>query len=183
MMGLTSSGKSFQAELIANKLNLKHICGSSLLLEKLNQDDSSKEHWWFTEKGVHIDAQRDKSKIDEDIDNTLLGIAEKQDNFIMESWTVPFLYQGNDAIKIYLNPPAESRIKMALASKEDKSLKDTEILKGINNKDLTSMKRFKELYDIDIFSTNGFDIIMDNSLLKPSQTHEILISFINQVKK
>ncbi len=182
-MGLTASGKSTQAKRIAHFYGLKHYCGSVDLLRRLNHNDSNKSHWWFNEEGQNIELERDQADVDLEVDERLLEIANTEDDYIFESWTTPFLYGRNDAIKIYLNPPLESRSKMAWNSKIEKSLSIESLVNGIKNKDTKSRDRFAKLYGIDIFSTIGFQIVLDNSLLAQAQTSLILLQYISFFQK
>lgn len=180
MMGLTSSGKTYQSKRIAEHFHLKYVSGSSLLLHKLSQGEDMVRHFWLEEKGKELDERRDATSTDKHVDEILLNKARTCDNVIFDSWTLPWLYDNDDAVRIYLNPTTNARAQMAFCSKQDKHFTTDELRKRITEKDECSRCRFLAMYGFDIFDKSPFHLVFDNSNLQPDETTDKIIDWLQQ---
>ena len=134
VMGLTASGKSSQAAQLARFFGLEHISGSDTLLSKLRFKDTKSHHFWFDEDGKSLNQKRDNSDIDKKVDEYLLELAHSKTNLVFDSWIVPYLYNKDDALLIYLTSSLKARAKMAFESKQDTSfaLEELELYRNVN---------------------------------------------------
>jgi cytidylate kinase len=178
--GLTACGKSYQGKLLAKALSLEYICASALLLKEIGKsssiviNDSCKSHEWLNEDNIkNVELYRDDIKLD----NLLLQLA-CNDNIVLDSRTIPYLYKGSDAIKIYLNSPLDDRAVISYYSKSEKPFSIDELKEKICLKDSQDYDRFKKVYNNDICDTSAFDIVLDNGRLKPEETHHKLLELI-----
>lgn len=177
LMGLTASGKSFQAKGIASHFGLKYVSASGLLLERLDFIDNIKDHFWLESTGQNLNEMRDNSAVDKVVDIELLTVAEQNTRLVFDSWTLPWLYTGNDMLRIYLNPSIEARARMAYYSKQNKKYSMDELMALIDLKDSASRERFLKMYDFDITSFDIFDLVFDNSHLQAQETLAQLIQY------
>jgi len=176
--GMTACGKSYLAKKIARKFNLEYISGSDFLL-KMAGFVPEGDHFWINEFGEQLTEERIRnSEIDRDSDEFILQIAKTKEDTIFDSWTLPWLYEGDDLYKIYLEANLEARAKIAYGSRERKPYTLSDIKERIRKKDEDSANIFRELYGIDISDYSFFDLIVDNSELKPGKTYKILLNGI-----
>ncbi|NIO22674.1 MAG: hypothetical protein GTN38_01450 [Candidatus Aenigmarchaeota archaeon] len=176
--GMTASGKSYQAKKIAGKFNLEYISGSDFLLEMAGFLPEG-DHFWISELGEQLTEERIRNpEIDRKADELILQKAITKEDVIFDSWTLPWLYKGGDLYKICLAANLEARAKIAYGSRERKPYNLSEIRERIRKKDEDSAKIFWERYGIDISDHSPFDLIIDNSELKPGETYRILVNDI-----
>jgi len=178
-MGLSASGKTFQAKRISEHFGLRLVCGSDILSSKFPIKPDPARHDWLGDSGRLIEKFRDNTDLDRATDDYLLELARVTDNIIFDSWTVPWLYKERDLIRIYLNPTIDARVLMAIHSRDVTPYSETEMRLNIQKKDESSRVRFKQLYEFDCFSVKGFDIIFDNSESNPNETSDALIKRLN----
>jgi cytidylate kinase len=180
VMGMTASGKSSQAQTIARHFGFPYLSGSETLLRLSRITEARDRHFWLGPSGAEMDALRDSSSVDLDTDTSLLRQCTDLNFVVSDSWTLPWLYTGADALRIYLDSPLAARGQMAYVSKLDKGIDEIALRELIKHKDETSKTRFQKLYGFDITSKSGFDFVLDNSLNTPEQTSQILIELVNQ---
>ena len=159
--GVAGSGKSTVAKLIAKKLGYKHYSMGDL------------QRKYALEKGITIEELgRQEAKddsIDKEVDAYQTKLAEKEDNFVIDSWLG--FYFIPKAFKIFLkcsDEEAAKRIFKAVKKGErNKSERKTEnIEKQIQiNKERreTNRKRWKKYYGIDFMDTKNYDLIVDTT--------------------
>jgi cytidylate kinase len=181
VMGLTACGKTRQAKNIAEHFGMAYISGSQVLLSELKFEDNSTDHFWLESVGKNLNMVRDLTELDRYVDNLLLSKAVNENNLVFDSWTIPWLYSGLDAIRIYLKPSLDFRATLAYNSKTNKSLLKDDLKELITIKDEESRTRFLKLYGFDIYDTSIFDIVFDNTLLEKQQTSEMLIQRITEI--
>lgn len=176
--GLTASGKTYQAKRIAAEFGLEYVSGSNILLQ-IAKVVPVGEHFWVNEFGLQFREQRTKELcIDRKVDELILQIAETKRDVIFDSWTLPWLYKGDDLYRIYLAATLEARAKNAYFSRDTKPFSINELQERINEKDEANVKLFRELYGIDITDPSVFELIVHNSDLEPEEVSQILITTI-----
>ena len=144
--GYSASGKSYLAKNIANHFGYKCIYPSYILKEfyknneKPNIYKTKMNTGWYDKSNMDKLRQQDPS-LDKKLDKYLLEIIEKEDNLVIDSWTLPYL--TNKGIRIWLKTSLEERGKR-LALRDNVSF--NEAIKIIKRKDNTSINLFKKLY-------------------------------------
>ncbi len=151
--GFSGSGKSYLAENLGKRLKGYKVVHSSAIFKQLQAKqkiDSSKtkmnKGWYefsnFTEK-----RKKDES-LDLRLDKYLLELIKKEDNIIIDSWTLPYLTKKG--IRIWLIAGKEERAKR-LSLRDKISYK--EAIEVVKKKDAFSIKQYKKLYGFK-FGTN-----------------------------
>jgi len=176
IFGLTASGKTSQARLLSQALNIPYLSGSTMLLERLKKQDSTKTFVWLGAPGKDIECLRNKSNVDRETDVCLLDEAKRLGVFVSDSWTLPWLFK-EPSIRIHLRPSLSSRCQMAHGSKTEQSI-PADIEAELDKKDKTSRDRFKSLHGFDIFETSHFDMALDNAPLNQDQTSALVLQYV-----
>lgn len=180
IFGLTASGKSRQALAMASCLKYQYISATDKLLNITGININPESHFWLEEDGRRINQMRDEKPIDYLLDRQLLDLVSNSNDVVTDSWALPWLYDGSDAVRIYLKPSLSSRAIMAFYSRERKKYSVAELIPMIDEKDKYTREKFLKLYDFDIFDTSRFDLVLDNFILAPFQTTSLLCSYITQ---
>ncbi len=150
--GLSGTGKSEVAEMIAKHYSIKCIHSSGIMkqvFEKKEIDAEKAEKnigFYESDQGTTLFEKRLGSKsIDEKVDKKLLEIIE-DDNVVMDSWTMPWL--SKKGIKILLTADFDVRAER-LASRDKLELDEAK--KRIQDKEEKSRKIYQDLYGFDVF--------------------------------
>ncbi|MCR4335446.1 MAG: cytidylate kinase family protein [archaeon] len=148
--GFAGSGKSSLADSLGKKLEIKVVHASSLLREMSTQGISALENaspekiqdWWESSEAKEFMKKRQKNgSLDRALDEKLKKIADKG-NVILDSWTMPYLYNGK-AFKVWLDASAEVRAKR-VASRDN--LNYEVVLAKIKTRDLETKALYERLY-------------------------------------
>lgn len=176
--GLTGTGKSTVAKEVAGHLGLEYISGSAILRTMLGKPAFQS---WESQNGIEmIKARIQKPTADKKTDAELLSIATKKDNIVIDSWTIPWLYKNNDAIKVYLTADFKERVKRVQV--RDK-IDEATAAKFVKQKDELTAKLYKKIYKIDIFKPEGFHLVIDTTREDPAVISEIIARYaLNYVR-
>ena len=161
--GMTASGKSTVARKVAEKYGLRLYSGGDAL-KTLAIEAGYKplsRGWWESEEGLRFLQQRLRDPdFDKKIDMKLLEYA-KHGNVVLDSWTMPWLFDGS--FKIWIDASKEVRVRR-LAERDGVSLKKA--LEILEEKEKTTKTIYKKLYGFRLgedFSV--FDLILDTDKL------------------
>ena len=177
--GLTASGKSTVARMLAKRYNLNYYSGGGMLKEVAVEMGYSPggEDWWGTEDGKRFLKERLRNfEYDRIVDQRLLKKAE-EGNVVLDSWTMPWLLDFG--FKIWIDAPLEVRAERL--SRRNKIPID-EALKSLKEKDETTRKIYKELYGINLgFDFSPFHVVIDNSNLNVEETFSVLCEVLDRI--
>src|SRR3989338_4289699 len=137
--GLSGSGKSGVAEIVAKKLNLRLIHTSGILRQlfekKIEEIDLQKglknKGFWESNEGKKLYKQRlegiskKEKSVDELLDEKLLKEIEKG-NVVMDSWTMPWL--SKKGLKVWLK--TSNKVRGKRLAKRD-NLSEKEVMKRV----------------------------------------------------
>lgn len=162
--GLTACGKTYHAQRIAESFDLKYISGSNLLLAlkgfKVDID-------WLSDHAAEFLKERQGDfSLDTCVDDKLLHWVRTEDGIVVDSWTLPWLYRGEDMLRIYFDMDLEARASKAFESGKHTPLTFDQIRDRIRQKDEISASLFRTLYGIDIFDKSAFDLIIPPTCIK-----------------
>jgi cytidylate kinase len=165
--GLSGTGKSTVAKILAKKLNLKYVSPSQLLI-KLSGRDDDRKGFMESEKGMKFMEEREKDhSLDKKLDDLMLQTLE-EDNVIVDSWTMAYLYKKG--LKVWLHCSYEERIRR-VAEREGKNKEEVE--KYVIEKEKRTFSLFKKLYGIE-FDWKKYHLIINSEFFSPEEIAEII---------
>lgn len=176
--GLTGTGKSTIAESVANKLKLKYFRSSMLFREFAGKD--TKTIGWWEKEGLNFIKERADSDIDEKFDKYLLDLADREENFVIDSWTLPWLYK-EQGLKILLTCPADVRVNRVM-TRDSISLDAAK--KSVAEKDHKTRLLFLQKYAFDITKElNVFDLIINTQYLSKDDEIKLICEYAKKYKE
>ncbi len=119
-------------------------------------------------------AEKDE-EIDRKVDQRMLDRAEG--GMILEARLTGHLLDSSEkeAVKVWLEAPLEVRVER-IADREDE--KDIEKVKRkVVEREKSEEKRYREYYDIDLFETSFYDMILDTERNDPDEIVEKIIGW------
>ena len=180
--GDLGSGKSTIAKKIAEKLNIPRYYAGQFFREMAK------------ERGLTVIELAELAKKDDSIDKATDAkareLAEKTDDFVIETRTAQYFLPNS--IKIYFKvSPGEGarRIfqetqKNDFRENEDDGMKTIEEVELSNKKRMsTDIDRYKKYYNIDISDMKNYDFILDTTSLTPDEVFEKTLDYIKSDKR
>jgi CMP/dCMP kinase len=176
--GFSATGKSCVVESIAKDLNLKIIHASDILKQisigkvkdSISIENTKMNTGWYENSNLDL-IRKKNDNLDLELDKFLLNYVRKNDNFIIDSWTLPYLYKKG--FKIWLKADVIERIKRM--SKRD-NIDYEQASKLINKKDNFSKNKFKKLYNFELGKDlSNFDYIIDTTNLSIKEIKEKIL--------
>mgnify|MGYP001371794742 CR=1 FL=1 len=174
--GRIGSGKSTVASALAKKLKLRHLSTGDAM-RKIAE-----------EKGItpvelgHL-AEKDPS-IDKMIDSKAEEWGEKEDGFVMDS-RLAFHFIP-DSIKIFLDVSLDVAAKRIFAQKRAEEKENISLIatkEKIKEREVSELKRYRQMYNLDYTQHSNFDLVVDTSELDVSQIVKKIIDFLKKNEK
>jgi len=177
--GLPGCGKSTVAKKLAQKYRLKYISGGDALKELAVEAGfkPSGEDWWETEEGRRfLNKRLENPDFDRRVDEKLIEAA-KQGNVILDSWTMPWLF--DEGFKIWLDASLE--VRASRAAKRDKiSLEKAKEL--IMEREEKTREIYRRLYGFKLGEDfSPFHIILDTDKLDADEAFQTLCMIIDRM--
>ncbi len=177
--GLPGCGKSTVAKKLAQKYRLKYISGGDALKELAVEAGfkPSGEDWWETEEGRRfLNKRLEDPDFDKRVDEKLIEAA-KQGNVILDSWTMPWLF--DEGFKIWLDASLE--VRASRAAKRDKiSLEKAKEL--IMEREEKTREIYRRLYGFKLGEDfSPFHIILDTDKLDADEVFQTLCMIIDRM--
>jgi len=177
--GLPGCGKSTVAKKLAQKYRLKYISGGDALKELAVEAGfkPSGEDWWETEEGRRfLNKRLEDPDFDKRVDEKLIEAA-KQGNVILDSWTMPWLF--DEGFKIWLDASLE--VRASRAAKRDKiSLEKAKEL--IVEREEKTREIYRRLYGFKLGEDfSPFHIILDTDKLDADEVFQTLCMIIDRM--
>ncbi|PIU22417.1 MAG: hypothetical protein COT14_01295 [Candidatus Diapherotrites archaeon CG08_land_8_20_14_0_20_30_16] len=177
--GLTGTGKSTIAKAIAEAMNYEYISISKLLREFAGKD-SKQNGYWTHKEGLEFNDERLKTDIDEKFDKYLLNIIDKKDDFVIDSWTMPWLY-NEPSLKIYLKCPFGVRTNRIML--RDK-LTEEDAKSAVRKKDGDNKKIYLTKYAFDITKDfEPFDLMISTQYFDAKGIILYILNYVKTVEK
>lgn len=181
--GLTGSGKNTLGELLAKELKLPLICPTF-------KDLAKKEG--ITLMDFQKKAEKDSSideKFDEELKNQINATGY---DCVVTTWLGPWVVDHDKrggsppgalcsgipnppVFRIYIFAHLADRIERV--AKRD-GISEEEAEKHIEQRDAQNRKRYKKVYDIDIYDTTDFDICINSGKFSKEKVKELALSAI-----
>ena len=177
--GLPGCGKSTVAKKLAQKYRLKYISGGDALKELAVEAGfkPSGEDWWETEEGRRfLNKRLEDPDFDKIVDEKLIEAA-KQGDVILDSWTMPWLF--DEGFKIWLDASLE--VRASRAAKRDKiSLEKAKEL--IMEREEKTREIYRRLYGFKLGEDfSPFHIILDTDKLDADEVFQTLCMIIDRM--
>ena len=177
--GLPGCGKSTVAKKLARKYRLKYISGGDALKELAVEAGfkPSGEDWWETEEGRRfLNKRLEDPDFDRRVDEKLIEAA-KQGDVILDSWTMPWLF--DEGFKIWLDASLE--VRASRAAKRDKiSLEKAKEL--ILEREEKTREIYIRLYGFKLGEDfSPFHIVLDTDKLNADEVFQTLCMIIDRM--
>lgn len=146
--GPIGSGKTTVSEAIAEKFGFTHISAGLIFREMAN------------EKGVTLEEfsklAEENHEFDKELDKQQIELAKKAENAVIDGRLSGLLIDAD--LKVWLKAPLETRARR-VSGREGKDY--MEALEDIRKRGDSELKRYKEIYDIDLRDLTPYDIVIN----------------------
>jgi len=169
--GKAGSGKSTIARQLAKKLNLKHYSIGDLMRRIAKERNVSLNKLSkLAEKDKSIDMALDKKSID----------LREEINFVIDGRLTAYFIHYAD-LKVFLDCNDEVRAERILKEKrnDEKSKNIRELIKKIKQREQSERKRYENLYKIDYYDKNLYNLMIDTTNLSIEEVIEEIVDAVN----
>lgn len=150
--GPPGSGKSTNAELLAERFDLDYISGGDIFRELADERGYTPVE--FNELAEEED------QIDRDLDRRLRTVAATQEDVLLESRLAGWLAAEHADLRFWLDAPLDVRAER-IAEREDKTVEEARAV--TERREQSEAKRYQELYDVDIEDLGIYDIAINTA--------------------
>ncbi|MEF8800175.1 MAG: AAA family ATPase [Halolamina sp.] len=150
--GPPGSGKSTNAELLADRFGLDYVSGGDLFRELADERGYSPVE--FNELA------EEEAQIDKDLDRRLRTVAATRDAVLLESRLAGWLAAEHADLRFWLDAPLDVRAER-IAAREDKTVAEARAV--TKRREQSEAKRYQELYDIDIADLGIYDVTINTA--------------------
>lgn len=164
--GTIGSGKSTVAKMLAEKTGYAYISGGDMFRKTASLAGMSVEEFnLYAEKHPEIDREQDK---------VILETLKSEEKIIFDSRLSGWIAYRNDlvAFRIYITAEMEERI--ARVVRREGGSPDS-VRSRIMERETSEKKRYMEFYDIDVDSTDIYDLVIHSDDLKPEEVTDIIL--------
>jgi cytidylate kinase len=176
--GLSGSGKSTVAKRLAKHYGLRYFSGGDALraLAFERGYNENKRGWWESDEGMRFMKERTGDlSFDKEADKKLLEYA-KEGNVVLDSWTMPWLFDGG--VKIWLGCSVEIRAKRLM--KRD-NICFEKALKALKLKEERTKKIYFKLYGFRLGEDfSPFDLVLDTDFLVVEEVFDTLCLVVDK---
>jgi len=177
--GNYGSGKSTVANILVEKLGLKHIYTGKIMR------DLAKE------RGISLIELQEQAKTDPEIDKYVdskqIEIGKHEDNYIVEGH-IAYHFIPN-SIKVFLKVSEEEGVRRVYADKS--SIRSTEPYNKSYEETLEAMRERKKLtrerwmrdYGTDFYDMNNYDLIIDTTNIPAKEVAQKIIDYVQKSSK
>jgi len=174
--GDLGSGKSVVADAAAKKYNLKRYSAGDFVREMAK------------EKGVSLlelnkMAEKDPA-IDKEIDERTKKLAEKEDNFVIDS-RIGFHFIPN-AVKIHMTVDPTEAARRVIYRKQTGEEDETELEKAkqhVIERKKSEQERYKKYYGIDVEDMSQYDVVFDTTHTKHQEGIDAILDLLDKFIK
>ncbi|MDK2371973.1 MAG: cytidylate kinase family protein [Candidatus Korarchaeota archaeon] len=178
LSGLTGSGKSTLARRLVERYGLKRVSGGDILKEIIGGKESLKDPgWWEREEASRAMAERmSNPELDMEVDRRLMSLAS-EGGYVLDSWTMAYLLDSEDCIKIFLK--ADLEVRALRVARRDRISFD-EAVKRIKLKEEETYRIYKRIYGFELGKDlTPFHLVLDTTRLNASEVLSIVSKFID----
>lgn len=174
--GFAGSGKSTLADSLGKVLKLEVIHASAILRDMSTEGvdalkDATHEKikdWWESDDAKEFMKKRlQDGSMDKALDKKLIEIAD-QGNVILDSWTMPYLYESG--FKVWLEATPEERAKRV---SERDNLDYSEVLQKVIDRDAETKSLYERLYNFKMGENlEKFDLVIHSDDMDKKEVFE-----------
>jgi cytidylate kinase len=150
--GPPGSGKSTNAELLAERFDLEYISGGDIFR------DLADERGYTPVEFNELAEEEDQ--IDRDLDRRLRTVAATNDDVLLESRLAGWLAAEHADLRFWLDAPLDVRAAR-IAEREDKTVAKARTT--TKRREQSEAKRYKQLYDVDIEDLGIYDVVINTA--------------------
>ena len=165
--GPPGSGKSTNADAVAEAFDLEHVSGGDIFRELAAERGYTPVE--FNELA------EDEDEIDRDLDARLRAVAAERDDVVLESRLAGWLAAEYADIRVWLDAPLSVRAER-IAAREDKPVgvarTETE------RREHSEAKRYRELYDVDVADLSIYDVTLNTARWPEASVPELLVEAV-----
>ena len=174
--GLTGTGKSSLSSKLAKKFDIEYL-PSSMYFRKFIGKDTNTNGWWTHSEGLEFMKERLDSDFDERFDKYLLNIIDEKEDFVIDSWTLPWLYK-EEGLRILLTTPFEIRVQRVML-RDDLDYDDAKI--SVKQKDYMTKMIYLKKYGFDILKDrNIFDLVVNTQYLTEKEVFSFIAKYVSK---
>ena len=179
--GPPAVGKTTLAKGLAKEFGLQYLSGGDILKDMAKEQgfQVGGDDWWDTPDGISFLNQRDQnSEFDRTVDNKLSALCKNGD-VVITSYTLPWLVDDDDVIKIWLDGSHENSANRM--KNRDNMTKEKAY--GITKQRYDKNKKlYKKLYNFEFRKDESvFDEIIDTDNLNAEQVMLIAKSLVKKL--
>jgi cytidylate kinase len=167
MGGLHGTGKTTYAKALAQQFSLRHVSAGEAF-RKLAE-----------EEGLTLRELAEKAEMDPSIDRRIDEAVKKEaalGSVVIDGQLAAWMAGDNADLKIYLTAPDKVRFER-IACRDGLTLQEAE--HTTREREAREMRRFKELYGIDVKDLSIYHLIIDTSLLPLEETMKTLKNIVS----
>ncbi|GAB7014462.1 (d)CMP kinase [Halolamina salina] len=150
--GPPGSGKSTNAEILAERFDLEYISGGDIFRQLADERGYTPVE--FNELA------EEEEQIDKDLDRRLRTIAASRDDVLLESRLAGWLAAEHADLRFWLDAPLDVRAER-IADREDKTVPEARAT--TERREQSEAKRYADLYDIDIHDLSIYDAAINTA--------------------
>ncbi len=159
--GPIGSGKTTVSKAIAEKFDFVHISAGEIFREMAE------------ERGVTVEEfsliAEENQEFDKELDSRQIALAKKAPDAVIDGRLSGLLIDAD--LKVWLKAPLESRAKR-VSKRENKDYKAA--LEDARMRGDSELKRYKDLYDINLRDLAPYDIVINTDLFNAKEVIEII---------
>jgi CMP/dCMP kinase len=173
--GVPGSGKSSTAAGVARSLGYDHF-SSGDLFRKMAAD-----------RGISIEAMNlvaEKHKaIDHDVDEMLVRMGKERDDFVIDSRTAFHWMPQSFKVFLSIDPEIAAERTFAHIQKEGRLTQTGSSVEEVKRNTLerieSELKRYRDLYNIDITDITNYDLVIDTRTNGPEKVIDMVVTAYN----
>ncbi len=162
--GPIGSGKSTVARLLAERAGYDYLSGGDMFRKRASDAGMTVEEFnVFAEKHPEIDREQDR---------VILETLRERDNIVFDSRLSGWLAHRNglDAFKVFISADLERRVARVINREGGDP---GHVRSRILERETSERKRYLEFYDIDVESTEIYDLVIETDDMPPADVVEV----------
>ncbi len=167
--GPIGSGKTTVSKAIAEKFGFTHVSAGVIFRKMADERGITLEEFSKLAEGDH--------KFDGELDKRQVELAKKAENAVIDGRLSGWLIDAD--LKVWLKAPLETRAKR-VSGREDKDY--AKAIEDVRNRGDSELKRYKEIYDINLRDLTPYDIVINTDLFSADEVIETIEKIVSYLR-